>query len=197
MLCSQVQSYRSWYSKVSCVWKIWHNKINRWQTHSLSWQREKASCSASVTRTGITLFWLIQPHRITLPKQVGVEHTFSSPFNLCWKLCSICTHTASAQTIEVQKSYQIVYSTIIRPKKANSRGVTALKNKQRAENCLKYLTCVWVAVRFLTSASWLRGSRTSFSICSSCCISSDARRFSASPHTSIIFLLTHIGTTRG
>lgn len=46
-------------------------------------------------------------------------------------------------------------------------------------------------VRFLTSASWLRGSRTSFSICSSCCINSDARRFSASPHTSIIFLLTH------
>lgn len=43
-----------------------------------------------------------------------------------------------------------------------------------------------------TSASWLRGSRTSFSICSSWCISSDARRFSASPHTSIIFLLTQI-----
>lgn len=47
---------------------------------------------------------------------------------------------------------------------------------------------------FPTSASWLRGSRTSFSICSSCSISSEARRFSASPHTSIIFLSVCITT---
>lgn len=42
----------------------------------------------------------------------------------------------------------------------------------------------------LTSASWLRGSKISFSICTSCCISSEANRFSASPQTSIIFLQT-------
>ena len=46
----------------------------------------------------------------------------------------------------------------------------------------------------VTSASWLRGSRQSFSTCSSWCISSDASRFSASPHTSIIFLRYPIHT---
>lgn len=48
---------------------------------------------------------------------------------------------------------------------------------------------------FCTSASVLRGSRMSLSICTSYCISSLANLLSASPHTSIILLFTHTQTS--
>ena len=49
-------------------------------------------------------------------------------------------------------------------------------------------------VRVVTSATVFSGSRMSLSSCTSCCISSVANLFSASPHTSIILLFTHTHT---